>query len=164
MHSSSYKTMARLRACIAPGSSVLDVGGAVVQSTHASYRTLFEDCRYKSLDFAGADINVTGYDWPIEDATFDAVVSGQALEHDKFFWLTVANVARVLRPGGHAILIVPSAGEVHRHPVDAYRFYPDSMAALAEWAGLTLLDTDWNLSGENQWRDLAGVFRKPEGV
>jgi SAM-dependent methyltransferase len=157
-------TMARLRACIAPGSSVLDVGGAVVQPTHASYRTLFKDCRYTSLDFAGADINVTGYDWPIADGAFDAVISGQALEHDGMFWRTMTNVARVLRPGGHAILIVPSAGEVHRHPVDCYRFYPDSMAALAEWSNLQLVTTDWDLSGANQWRDLAGVFRKPEGI
>lgn len=163
MHKSSFNTMARLRSCIAPGSSVLDVGGAVVQPTHASYRSLFADCEYKSLDFAGADIVVSGYSWPIDDGAFDAVISGQALEHDGQFWRTMTNIARVLRPGGFAILIVPSAGEVHRHPVDCYRFLPDSMAALAEWSGLELVETHWDNPPSNQWRDLAGVFQKPAG-
>jgi len=148
--------MRRLRAVIPPGSSVLDFGGADV---NGSYRPLFADCHYTSLDYEGADINVTGRDWPIADGAFDAVISGQALEHDEFFWVTMQNVARVLRPGGHAILIVPSAGPIHRYPVDCYRFYPDSMAALAQWAQLELLQVATDDSC--QWRDVAGVFRKP---
>lgn len=161
MHKSSYSTMARLRACIAPGARVLDVGGAVV---NGSYRTLFADCKYTSLDFAGADVNVVGYDWPLDDESFDAVISGQALEHDGMFWRTMTNIARVLKPGGYAILIVPSSGEVHRFPVDCYRFLPDSMAALAEWSGLELVATHWDNPPSNQWRDLAAVFRRPEAI
>lgn len=156
MHDSSYNLMATLRECIPSGSAVLDVGGADV---NGSYRTLFGDCSYTSLDFQGADVNVTGYEWPLADESFDAVISGQALEHDRFFWLTMQNIARVLKPGGHAILIVPSAGPVHRHPVDCYRFLPDSMRALAEWAGLNLVRREWDT--ESHWRDLAGVMRKP---
>ncbi len=156
MHATSYALMSRMRSCIPAGSSVLDVGGADV---NGSYRPLFADCAYKSLDFQKADIVVKGYDWPIEDESFDAVISGQALEHDGFFWLTMRNIARVLKPSGTAILIVPSAGAVHRHPVDCYRFLPDSMRALARWAELELIDTEWNHA--SAWGDLCGVFRKP---
>lgn len=159
MHQSSLVMMRELRACVPSGSRVLDVGGADV---NGSYRPLFPDCSYTSLDFHGADINVTGYTWPIGDAMFDAVISGQALEHDGQFWLTMTNMARVLRPGGFLILIVPSAGAVHRYPVDCYRFLPDSLKALAAWSGLELVGHKWDL--ESNWRDLGGVFRKPESI
>ena len=148
--------MGRLRKHIAPGSNVLDVGGADV---NGPYRPLFEDCRYTSLDFGKADIIVTGYDWPITNEAYDAVISGQALEHDEWFWVTLQNMARVTKPGGHVILIVPSAGPVHRHPVDCYRFMPDSVDALARWAGLAVVEKASD--NTSNWRDLGAVFRKP---
>jgi SAM-dependent methyltransferase len=155
MHVTSYKLMTELRACIPAGASVLDVGGADFNGT---YRPLFADCKFTSLDFANADVVVTGYDWPLADASFDAVISGQTFEHDPRFWLTMKNIARVLRPGGHVILIVPSRGPVHKYPIDCYRFYPDSMKALADWAGLTLIKTVWN--HDSAWHDLGAVFKK----
>lgn len=159
MHAASYELMSELRKCVRKRSRVLDVGGTDV---NGSYRPLFADCKqYVSLDFKNADIVVDGYDWPIEDATFDAVISGQALEHDPRFWITMQNMARVLRPGGHVILIVPSLGPVHRHPVDCYRFLPDAMNALADWAGLELLGH--KIRRDSPWRDLGAVFRKPNG-
>lgn len=158
MHATSMALMAELRKRIPKGSRVLDVGGANV---NGSYRALFEDAReFVSLDFAAADIVVTGYDWPIPDESFDAVVSGQALEHDRFFWVTMQNIARVLRPGGTAIIIVPSQGAIHRHPVDCYRFLPDSLEALASWSGLVL--QRWERRADSTWGDLGGVFQKPE--
>jgi len=157
MHKESLRLMQSLRACVRPGSSVLDVGGANV---NGSYKPIFGDCTYKSLDHQDADIVVTGYDWPIADATFDAVVSGQTFEHDPWFWVTMQNIARVLKPGGHAIVIAPSAGEVHRYPVDCYRFLPDAMGALASWAKLTLIETQSEKDGK--WRDVGAVFQKPK--
>jgi len=156
MHDTSYALMAKLRSEVAPGSRVLDVGGADV---NGSYRPLFDDCAYTSLDFKNADILVTGHEWPIEDGSFDAVISGQTLEHDPLFWVTVQNMERVLRPGGPLILIVPSAGPVHRHPVDCWRFYPDSIDAMARWAGLDVVAKSWN--HDSPWHDLGAVLRKP---
>jgi SAM-dependent methyltransferase len=149
--------MTTLRECVPAGARVLDVGGADVGN--GSYRKLFEDCEYQSLDFQNADIVVNSYVWPLEDASFDAVISGQTFEHDPKFWITMHNISRVLKPGGCVILIVPSAGPVHRYPVDCYRFYPDSMKALAEWAQLALVDTVW--THDSPWHDLGAVFRKP---
>ncbi len=83
------------------------------------------------------------------------VISGQCFEHDKFFWLTLKNIAAVLRPGGPFFLIVPAEWPIHRYPIDCYRFLPDSLAAMAEWAELELIETRFELP------DLGGVFRKP---
>jgi ubiquinone/menaquinone biosynthesis C-methylase UbiE len=46
-------------------------------------------------------------DMPFDDASFDLVMSISTLEHDKRFWLSVAEMRRVLRPGGLLILGVP---------------------------------------------------------
>lgn len=156
MHKQSYRLMEKLRSFIPAGAHVLDVGGADV---NGSYRPIFKDCKYTSLDKENADIVVSGYDWPTADEAFDAAVSGQVLEHDGWFWVTMQNIARVLKPGGHAVIIVPSSGEVHRYPVDCYRFLPDSMNALARWANLDLLEIQTEKDGK--WRDVGAVFRKP---
>jgi SAM-dependent methyltransferase len=50
-------------------------------------------------------------DMPFEDASFDLVMSISTLEHDKRFWLSVAEMRRVLRPGGLLVIGVP--GYVH---------------------------------------------------
>ena len=42
-----------------------------------------------------------------EDEAFDLVLSNATLEHDKHFWLSVAEMHRVLRPGGLLVIGVP---------------------------------------------------------
>jgi SAM-dependent methyltransferase len=42
-----------------------------------------------------------------KDGTFDLVVCCSTLEHDKRFWLSVAEMKRVLRPGGLLVIGVP---------------------------------------------------------
>ena len=68
------------------------------------------------------------------DGHYDALISGQAFEHVKFFWLTWMEMVRTLKPGGFIFLIAPSRGPEHRYPVDCWRFYPDSYRALADRA------------------------------
>lgn len=41
------------------------------------------------------------------DESFDAVLCNAVLEHDKFFWKTIAEVRRVLKPGGLFYVGVP---------------------------------------------------------
>jgi SAM-dependent methyltransferase len=42
-----------------------------------------------------------------EDETFDLVMSNATLEHDKHFWLSLAEMRRVLAPGGLLIIGTP---------------------------------------------------------
>ena len=169
MHVSSMQNMDRCYRRFLSGTeierrervTVLDLGGADV---NGSYRDLFRAPQY---DYLGADL-VAGegvaivlespYEIPLEDASVDIVLSGQMLEHCEFFWKSFEEMVRVLKPDGFLFLIAPSAGPVHRYPVDCYRFYPDAYAALARYTGCELVDV-WK-DERGPWHDLVGVFRR----
>jgi predicted O-methyltransferase YrrM len=88
----------------------------------------------------------------------DIVLSGQMMEHCEFFWLAFAEMIRVLKPDGILFVIVPSAGPIHRYPVDCYRFYPDALVSLAKYARCHLVES-WH-DERGPWKDLLGVFAK----
>lgn len=71
---------------------------------------------------------------PFQDESFDVLVATSVFEHDEFFWQTFEDLTRLLRPGGFIYLNSPSNGDVHRYPVDCWRFYPEAGVALANWA------------------------------
>jgi SAM-dependent methyltransferase len=95
-----------------------------------SYRALLEQpaWTYSGIDLnPGPNVDVvleSPYQFPFPDGHFDVLISGQAFEHIKFFWLTWMEMVRTLKPGGFIFLIAPSRGPEHRYPVDCWRFYP----------------------------------------
>lgn len=138
---------------------VLEIGAADV---NGSYRG---DVERFGFDYVSADIDPSSgadlimadpYRIPAADNAFDVVISGQMLEHCAFFWKAFEEMARVVNPSGFIFLIAPSAGPIHRYPVDCYRFYPDAYQALADHAGMHLVDVFHDLRGP--WNDLVGVF------
>ena len=158
MHPESMELMQDFRdRYMAEIGSVLDVGGADV---NGSYRDLFPAWGYVTLDHRDSDICVDGYEWP-EIGPYDVVISGQCLEHDPRFWLTLQNMTRVLKPGGLLCLIVPSQGHIHgdENMDDCYRFLPDAMPAFAELMGVELLEQSQD---GTKWGNVRGIFRKPE--
>ncbi len=141
---------------------VLDLGAADV---NGSYRELFANVA--GVSFMGADLTAGSgvdlvladpYRIPMPDGFVDVVVSGQMLEHCEFFWLSFAEMVRVLSDDGVLVVIAPSGGPEHRFPVDCYRFYPDAFRALAKLAGCHVLDL-WR-DERGPWYDLVGVFSK----
>lgn len=150
---------------------ILDVGSMDV---NGSYRTFFDApaWTYTGLDLAdgaGVDMVLTQpYAWgSLPSGSFDVVVSGQAFEHFGVPWVSILEVARVVRPGGLVCLIVPSGGYEHRYPLDCWRFYPDGIAALARWADLDVISahTNWEpgeswADDSNLWKDTVLVARK----
>ena len=171
MHVTSFKKMGAFVSAYIGGYAdvhleVLDVGASCVDG-NKSYRALFDskNWNYRGLDVeSGANVDVVvsdSYDWSeIADASIDVVVSGQVFEHIEFPWLTITEVARVLKPSGIACIIVPSSGPEHRYPVDCWRIYPDGIRALARHAGLCPVEifTEWGLG---QWHDTFAVLQKP---
>ena len=165
LHASSLENMARCHARYLADDGrrdqrvVVDIGGADV---NGGYRPLFDAARFRhvAVDIeAGPGVDIVlddPYRLPFEDGSVDIVLSGQMLEHCEFFWLAFAEMMRVLKPDGYLFLIAPSAGPIHRYPVDCYRFYPDAYRALARHAGCHLLEC-W-LDERGPWRDLVGVF------
>jgi SAM-dependent methyltransferase len=117
-----------------------------------------------NVDFVPAD----AYQWTeLETESFDVVLSNQTFEHIPFFWITAAEIARVLRPGGLVCVIAPSRGKVHQHPLDCWRFYPDSWQAVCDYTGLELLETyrekeSWRMVVPGAiWGDAMMIARKP---
>jgi len=162
MHASSMENMKRCIDWYLPAGpqQVVDLGAMDV---NGSYRSLVPDgAAYLGLDLApgpGVDrVMADPYHIPQADGSVDVILSGQMLEHCAHFWRVFQEVARVLKPGGLAFVIAPSAGPIHRYPVDCYRFYPDAYQAVADWAGLRLVHC-W-LDDRGPWRDLVGVFQK----
>lgn len=156
--------------------TIMDLGAQEVHE-NGCYKPLFKDFpnwRYLGLDMvAGANVDIVlkdPYDWAeIASNSVDVMISGQAFEHIEFFWISMEEIARVLKPGGLCCIIAPSGGYEHRYPVDCWRFYPDGFAALARHAKLTPLETytQWEdlpqyPESNNCWHDSVLVARKDQ--
>lgn len=122
---------------------VLDVGSFDV---NGSYKQFFpgSEFEYVGLDMvAGPNVDIVprySYKWhELNTDSFDVVISGQALEHIEFFWITVIEMVRVLKQGGTLCLIAPKGFGEHRYPVDCFRFFADGMIALARYTCLDIL-------------------------
>ena len=175
MHRNSIDHMqALVQRYLQPGTPLL-IGDVGSYDYTGSYRALFTDPAWK---YVGIDLNEgpnvdvvlpSPYSFPFPDGHFDVLVSGQAFEHVKFFWLTWTEMVRTLKPGGFIFLIAPSRGPEHRFPVDCWRFYPDGYRALAEYAKIDCLEatTDWAaypFARGRIWGDTVGAFAKPPYV
>lgn len=149
---------------------IFDLGS---QDINGTYRSIFNmpAWRYVGIDMsAGNNVDLVladPYRWrEIKSESVDVLVSGQAFEHIEYFWLTMLEIARVLKPGGLCCIIAPAGGGEHRYPVDCWRFYPDSFVALARFAHLELLSvsTQWESKnypdGSDEWKDTMFVGRK----
>jgi SAM-dependent methyltransferase len=86
-----------------------------------------------------ADLFYDGHKLPFPDASFDAVICNQVLEHvfepDAF----VGEIARVLRGGGRLLLTVPFVWDEHEQPRDYGRYSSFGLAALLTRNGLRVL-------------------------
>lgn len=119
-----------------PRCSVLEVGSLDINGSIRPFAP--EGCDYTGIDMEpgpGVDLVVEQHGaFPFDPESFNLVVSTSSFEHDSMFWVTFLEMARVAKPGGFLYISAPSNGPVHRHPVDCWRFLPDSPNALAEWA------------------------------
>jgi SAM-dependent methyltransferase len=123
---------------LAPGAAVLDIGAG-----KAPYRELFGHCHYIASDWHGsrheqagqADLVSVGNGLPLDDASLDAALLTQVLEHVAEPAAVLGEAARVLRPGGGVFLTVPFVWELHELPFDYGRFTPSSVDRLLVEAG-----------------------------
>ena len=108
----------------------LDINGSV--------RGLFTG-PYVGLDMRdgpGVDIVGLAHDLPFQAETFDVVISTEMLEHDPAPWLSMHEMGRVLKPGGHLIVTTRGNGfGEHHEPSDYWRFMPAAGPRLLELAG-----------------------------
>jgi SAM-dependent methyltransferase len=147
--------------------SVIDVGSMDINGT-------LRECRPIGTEYTGVDIAAgKGVDvviestWrlPFENERFDLAVSSSCFEHDPMFWVTFLEMMRVVKPGGYAYLNVPSNGKYHAHPLDCWRFYPDSGLALEQWARhsgteVRLIESFIADRRRFEWNDCVLIFAK----
>lgn len=152
--------------------NIYDLGS---QDVNGSYRPLFSEpaWRYIGLDMApGKNVDVVlhkPYVWhEVASESGDVVVSGQTFEHIQYFWITMVEIARILKPGGICCILAPSSGPEHPYPLDCWRFYPSGMSSLAHFAQMEVLEvkTQWEdrgyADGSDCWHDTMLVCRKPD--
>lgn len=77
---------------------------------------------------------------PFADASFDSILCNAVLEHVGAVDAVARELARVLKPGGHAVLAVPFLQPFHECPTDFRRYTRDGLAALGESVGLSLVE------------------------
>lgn len=117
--------------------NVLDVGSLDV---NGSYRDMVNahGWTYTGLDMRkgrNVDIVAEPYSYPIEDGTYDVVISGSTMEHVEAVWLWLPELIRVLKPGGHLVVYTHWKFVEHRYPVDCWRILPDGMRFLFDYCG-----------------------------
>ena len=71
------------------------------------------------------------------DASFDAALCTEVLEHVRHPDNVVAELARVLVPGGHLCLTVPFVWPLHEEPFDFFRYTPHALRDMLEGQGFT---------------------------
>jgi SAM-dependent methyltransferase len=130
--------LAEAAAAIQPGARVLDAGAG-----QAPYRELFDHCSYVTSDWAQSqhpeaarsDVIAPLDSLPVESGSFDAIVSTQVLEHVGDPAAVLAELHRVLTPGGRLWLTAPFVGELHEEPFDFYRYTSHGLRHLLVNAG-----------------------------
>lgn len=149
---------------------VLDIGSLDTSGDNYNYKSIFNEAKwsYEGLDFKnGNNVDIVVEDiyniQEINDKSYDVVVSGQLFEHLGFFWLTMGEIDRILKPGGICCIIAPSGGPKHGvEDTDCYRFYEDGMRALANYVNFDIIHASVNNNDNAKpWCDACLVAKKP---
>ena len=121
--------------------SVLDVGAG-----ESPWRELLADAEYTGLDVESANnfgmrrrpemVYYDGGRMPFADGSFSHVMTSEVLEHVPDPKAFMAEVARVIAPGGSLVLTVPWSARLHHLPHDFHRFTRFALATLVESNGL----------------------------
>lgn len=147
LHRTAVSRFARVTSASLPeGARVLDAGAG-----EGPYRALFGHTRYVALDdrrgdrrwdYGGLDAVGDLLRMPVRDGAFDAVLCTETLEHLTDPGPFLAEVARVLRPGGRLHLTAPLQFREHQEPHDYFRFTRHGVRLLLERAALRVVSIE----------------------
>lgn len=110
------------------------------------YRSLFKGT-YIGLDVYSdatrrggtADVFYGGKNFPFQDGSFNSVICNQVLEHVFNPGGFLAEIRRVLVPGGKLLLTVPFVWDEHEQPYDYARYSSFGLRALLEQHGFRVI-------------------------
>lgn len=141
MHDHSMELMAGFRDKYLlgmKGCTILDIGAMRVIRQKHSYRELFElNYIYTGMDVApGLNVDIVGFENITE--VYDVVISGQVIEHVNHPWDWLKNLKQYFRK--YICIIAPNAIKEHRYPIDTYRYLPDGMRDLFNYADIVVIN------------------------
>jgi len=126
---------------------IIDIGSYGAEDVGGSYKEIFNKDKwsYTGLDIIegeNVDIVAEKYNWPLENESYDVVISGQCIEHVEAPWLWIKEIERICKPDGIVIIIGPFRYKEHRYPVDCWRILPDGMRyLLGDWCNFEVMET-----------------------
>lgn len=128
-----------------PRGRFLDVGGgdgAASRHLAVTYEHVILDVESDAEDAIVADI----CDCPqVPDESFDIVFSWNTYEHVQRPWRAAAETARILKPGGIALVSTCFSWRFHPVPGDYFRFSHMGLEQIFEDAGLEKLTSGYDL-------------------
>ena len=176
MHKSSYEKMKWFKDKYLKNKEylkILDIGSLDTKGDNFNYKAIFshDGWEYIGLDFKkGHNVDLLVEDiynlLEVPDRSCDVVISGQLFEHLQFFWITMSEIDRILKPGGLCCIIAPSNGPKHgsaKH--DCYRFSVDGMKALASYVNFEVMHCSTNNDEMGKpWCDTCLVAKKSDSA
>lgn len=141
------------------GARVMEMG---TKRSNPEVSTMHRDWAAEDADYVCTDIEM-GIDVDVAvDAhvmstafapdSFDAIISVSVYEHLQRPWIAAMELAKVLKPGGEALIYTHFAFPVHGYPCDYFRFTKDGLQTIFLDAGLEIVASDY----ENRaWIDSA---------
>jgi len=114
------------------GCTIIDIGSMRVAKQNESYRDIFiPDYKYIGMDIApGPNVDIVGYEKI--HGIYDVVISGQVMEHVRRPWEWLKTLKQYFRH--YICIIAPNKIKEHRYPIDTYRYFPDGMRDLFDYA------------------------------
>jgi len=174
----------RAGASVSAGAVVLDAGAG-----DGPYKHHFDHATYEAADFqavpgktyAGNHYICDLAAIPVADDRYDLVLFSQVLEHIPEPAAVLAELHRVLKPGGRIWASAPLFYEEHEQPFDFYRYTQFGLRRLFEEAGFANLEIEWlegylgtvsyqldvaarAADGQGRWRYASPLLRRLSGL
>lgn len=118
---------------------VLDLGSKTKDASYYKFLRSVPGTKIVLTDLrAGEDVRALNVELPFDlpTSSFDIVLAFHLFEHVFYFQRAPAEIFRILRPGGRALVAVPFLIEYHADPDDYIRLTDSGLIRWGEHAGL----------------------------
>lgn len=118
---------------------LLDAGAGKLSYRHLvlpfckEYKSMDMNKTHPELDYQSDIQNM-----PLENESFDTVLSAEVLEHVPDPEKALREIYRVLKPGGKLVISIPHLMYLHNEPNDFYRYTKYGLRTLLERVGFTV--------------------------
>ncbi len=121
---------------------ILDIGGTRIPMASYYQYLAIQDIRLVDIlnisDAVGAEIVADATAIPCADASYDAALCFNVLEHVARPQQVLAEIRRILKPDGRLVFMVPFLHKVHGDPDDYFRYTESGLRVLFTDAGFSL--------------------------